>query len=199
MNKGLLALNIVLLAAVGILFFLFFTKKTSLATGPVSRAVSDSAPKWQHTPVAYFDMDSVEANFVLWKQTQDEMMKREQRKNDSINFLRNSFQNYLQRVQPQFEMMNARQRDSVNALLGQMDADLKNRATELNQNYQSYYITKQQEIVTMIKNYCREFNRDKRYSYIIAREPGLFYYTDTAYNITAELLKGLNNYYGKKK
>jgi outer membrane protein len=60
-------------------------------------------------------------------------------------------------------------------------------------------MTRQQEIVTKIKNYCKEFNKDKKYSYIIAREPGLFYYTDTAYNVTSELLKGLNAFYDKKK
>ncbi|HET9432167.1 MAG TPA: OmpH family outer membrane protein, partial [Chitinophagaceae bacterium] len=95
--------------------------------------------------------------------------------------------------------LTQRQRDSLGNELAQMDMEIKNRAAELNQNYQTYYMSKQQEIVTLIKNYCREFNKDRRYSYIIAREPGLFYYTDTAYNVTSELLKGLNDFYAKKK
>ena len=74
-----------------------------------------------------------------------------------------------------------------------------NRTAELNQKYQTYFMSRQQEIVTKIKNYCKEFNKDKKYSYIIAREPGLFYYTDTAYNVTSELLKVLNAFYSKKK
>jgi len=66
------------------------------------------------------------------------------------------------------------------------------------QDYQKYYVGKQQEIVTLIKNYCKEFNKDRKFSYIIAKEPGLFYFADTAYNITPELLKGLNAFYAKK-
>ena len=199
MNKGLLVLNIVLLVAVGILFFLFFTRKgdtgsvTPLRTGP------DTAAQWQHTPVAYFDMDSIEANFILWKQAQADVVKREAGINDTINQMKMGFQSYYQKLQAQSASLTPRQKDSLSNELAQMDAEIKNRTAELNQNYQTYFMSRQSEIVTKIKNYCKEFNKDRRFSYIIAREPGLFYYTDTTYNVTSELLKGLNSFYSKKK
>jgi len=199
MNKGLLALNIVLLIGVGILFFLFFNKKDNASSVIPTRTDPDPAPQWQHTPVAYFDMDSIEANFVLWKQVQAEVVKREAGINDTINQMKMGFQNYYQKLQAQSANLSPRQKDSLGNELAQMDAQIKNRTSELNQNYQTYFMTRQQEIVTKIKNYCKEFNKDKKYSYIIAREPGLFYYTDTAYNVTSELLKGLNAFYAKKK
>ena len=199
MNKGLLILNVILLVAVGVLFFLFLNGKDNPATNTITRSPSDSAAKWQHIPVAYFDMDSVEANFSLFKQMQTEVVKREAGINDTINQMRKAFQNYYQKLQAQGASLSQRQRDSLGNELAQMDMEIKNRASELNQNYQAYYMTKQQEIVTLIKNYCKEFNKDRRYSYIIAREPGLFYYTDTTYNVTSELLKGLNAFYAKKK
>ena len=199
MNKGLLALNIVLLIGVGILFFLFFSRKNNAASITSMRTGTDTASKWQHTPVAYFDMDSIEANFVLWKQVQAEVVKREAGINDTINQMRNGFQSYYQKLQAQSANLSPRQKDSLSNELAQMDAEIKNRTSDLNQKYQTYFMTRQQEIVTKIKNYCKEFNKDKKYSYIIAREPGLFYYTDTAYNVTSELLKGLNAFYSKKK
>jgi len=199
MNKGLLTLNIVLLICVGVLFFLFFTRKDNATSVPPNRTDPDTASKWQHTPVAYFDMDSIEANFVLWKQVQAEVVKREAGINDTINQMRNGFQSYYQKLQAQSANLSPRQKDSLGNVLAQMDAEIKNRTAELNQKYQTYFMTRQQEIVTKIKSYCKEFNKDKKYSYIIAREPGLFYYTDTAYNVTSELLKGLNAFYSKKK
>ena len=199
MNKGLLALNIALLIGVGILFFLFFSRKDNTASITTNRTDPDTASKWQHTPVAYFDMDSIEANFVLWKQVQAEVVKREAGINDTINQMRNGFQSYYQKLQAQSANLSPRQKDSLSNELAQMDAEIKNRTADLNQKYQTYFMTRQQEIVTKIKNYCKEFNKDKKYSYIIAREPGLFYYTDTAYNVTSELLKGLNAFYSKKK
>jgi outer membrane protein len=199
MNKGLLALNIVLLLAVGILFFLFFTRKNNTTSVIPIRTGPDTAAQWQHTPVAYFDMDSIEANFILWKRVQAEVVKREAGINDTINQMKMGFQSYYQKLQAQSANLSPRQKDSLGNELAQMDAEIKNRSAELNQNYQTYFMSKQQEIVTLIKNYCKEFNKDRRFSYIIAREPGLFYYTDTAYNVTSELLKGLNSFYSKKK
>ena len=199
MNKGLLALNIVLLIGVGILFFLFFNKKDNTSSVIPIRNDHDTAIQKQQTPVAYFDMDSIEANFFLWKQVQTEVVKREAGINDTINQMRNGFQSYYQKLQSQSANLSPRQKDSLGNELAQMDAEIKNRTAELNQKYQTYFMSRQQEIVTKIKNYCKEFNKDKKYSYIIAREPGLFYYTDTAYNVTSELLKGLNAFYSKKK
>jgi len=199
MNKGLLALNIVLLISVAILFFLFFNKKDNASAAIPIRNNHDTAIQKQQTPVAYFDMDSIEANFFLWKQVQTEVVKREAGINDTINQMRNGFQSYYQKLQAQSANLSPRQKDSLGNELAQMDAEIKNRTAELNQKYQTYFMSRQQEIVTKIKNYCKEFNKDKKYSYIIAREPGLFYYTDTAYNVTSELLKGLNAFYSKKK
>jgi len=198
MNKGLLALNIVLLIGVAILFFLFFTRKDKV-TSVITRTGTDTAAQWQHTPVAYFDMDSIEANFVLWKKVQAEVVKREAGINDTINQMKMGFQSYYQKLQSQSANLSPRQKDSLGNELAQMDSEIKNRTAELNQNYQTFFMSKQQEIVTLIKSYCKEFNKDRRFSYIIAREPGLFYYTDTAYNVTSDLLKGLNAFYNKKK
>ena len=169
MNKGLLTLNIILLVAVGVLFFLVFNGKGKTTTNTVTRSPSDTSTQWQRIPVAYFDMDSVEANFSLFKQMQTEVVKREAGINDTINQMRAAFQSYYQKLQAQGANLTPRQRDSLGNELAQMDMEIKNRATELNQNYQTYYMSKQQEIVTLIKNYCKEFNKDRKYSYIIAR------------------------------
>lgn len=199
MNKGLLTLNIISLLAIGILFYLFFSKNENGTGSKTVISAANTASQRGHTPVAYFDMDSIEANFVLWKQVQADVVKREAGINDSINQMRMSFQNYYQRLQSQGASLTPRQKDSLGNVLAEMDMNIKNRAAELNQNYQTYYMSRQQEIVNKIKSYCNEFNKDKKYSYIIAKEPGLFYYTDTLYNVTSELLKGLNEFYDKKK
>ena len=198
MNRSLLVLNIVLLLAVGGLFFLFFTRDSKAGEYIIRHPGVDTAGDWQHTPVAYFEMDSIEANFIEFRKMQDEVLKREQIKNDSINILKQIFQNYVLQVQPLFQKMNPAEKDSLNSVVMVLDNDTKNKIADLNQRYETYYFSRKTELVTQIKNFCKEFNKDRRYSYIIANEP-LFYYADTTYNITRELLKGLNDYYSKKK
>jgi outer membrane protein len=143
-------------------------------------------------------MDSIETNFTLWKQVQDEVLKNEQTIYDSINRMKLGLQMQVQKFQEDEPKMQAEDVKRATSYFMQRDQEIKNIEKNLMQDYQKYYITKQTEIVNLIKNYCKEFNKDRRYSYIIAREPGLFYYTDTAFNVTSELLKGLNAFYAKK-
>jgi len=51
----------------------------------------------------------------------------------------------------------------------------------------------------MIRKFCSEYNKDKRYAIIISNEPGLVFYKDSTMDITRDLLEGLNKMYGKKK
>ena len=199
MNKGLLVLNIVLFIAVVILFFLFFSRKDKTISVIPTRSNHDTTALRQQTPVAYFDMDSIEENFFLWKKVQDEVLKSEQTINDSINRMKMGLQMQYQQFKEQEAKMPLDDIKKANSYFMERDQEIKNRERTLMQDYQKYYMNRQQEIVNKIKNYCKEFNKDKKYSYIIAREPGLFYYTDTAYNVTSELLKGLNAFYNKKK
>lgn len=199
MNKGLLAINIVLLLAVVILFFLFFTRNKKTGETIISRPGIDTAAAWEHTPVAYFEMDSIEANFVEFRKMQDSVLKSEQKMYDSINKLRSDFQMQVQKFQEQQSKMSQDEVNKSREYFFMKDQEIRNIEKDLNQEYQKTYMNKQQGIITKIKSYCKEFNKDKKYSYIIAKEPGLFYYTDDAYNITSELVKGLNEYYGKGK
>jgi len=50
-----------------------------------------------------------------------------------------------------------------------------------------------------IKDYLKKFNEDRRYSFIFSYEPGLFYYKDSAFDITSQVLKGLNDQYKARK
>jgi len=41
----------------------------------------------------------------------------------------------------------------------------------------------------------QEYNKSHSYTYIVSYEQGLFYYKDSVNNITADLIKGLNERY----
>lgn len=68
----------------------------------------------------------------------------------------------------------------------------------MDQKYQDLQMRKKQEIKTKIEDYLKEYNKTRGYSYILAYEPGIIFYRDTMYNITGDLVKGLNDQYKKK-
>ena len=76
---------------------------------------------------------------------------------------------------------------------------MKNRRSLLDKEYNDFVTRRMQEVKSKIEDFLKEYNRDKGYSYIISYEPGLFYLKDTIYNITRDVVKGLNELYGKKK
>jgi outer membrane protein len=56
-----------------------------------------------------------------------------------------------------------------------------------------------QELKNKIEEFLKEYNKTKNYSYIVSYEQGIFYYKDTVYNITSEVISGLNEIYKLKK
>ncbi|HEX3025194.1 MAG TPA: OmpH family outer membrane protein, partial [Chitinophagaceae bacterium] len=69
----------------------------------------------------------------------------------------------------------------------------------MDQEMQDETVKKLQDVKKKIEDYLKEYNKGKGYSYIFASSPDLIYYKDTVYNITNDLLKGLNEMYKKKK
>ena len=197
MNKGLLALNVVFLAAVGVLFFLHFEKNKNSAVKKETR--NDSTVDERPFRVAYFDMDSVENSFTLAKEMQAELSKKDDNIAAEMNRMQSGYQQKYQKYQQDGPAMTQPQVEAAQRELFQLEQNIKSRKTQLDQEYQTYYVNKQQEILSLIRKFCNEYNKDGRYSLIIANEPGLIYYKDTTFNITKDLLKGLNEMYSKQK
>jgi outer membrane protein len=85
--------------------------------------------------------------------------------------------------------------------LRELGESLKGQKQDIDQKYQEFLMRKNLDIKKKIEDYLKEYNKTRNYSYIISYEQGLFYFRDTAYNITADIIKGLNEFYkpGKSK
>lgn len=191
MKKGMIIWNVVL--SVLSVYFLF-----QFVTGGAAKTLS----KAKATPagpfkMAYFEMDSVEANFELVKELKDELLKKEQGIEQEMQKMANNMQqryNYYQQ-QANTGLMNQSQSDAAGRELRNLDEQMKNRKQALDAEYGDFVMRRQNEIKAKIEEYLREYNNASAYTYIVSYEPGLFYYKDTAYNITTDLVKGLNERY----
>lgn len=201
MKNGLLIWNVVLTIVAGYLLYAQFngsTKKTEIVnTTPDKQEVAGSVP----FRIAYFEMDSVENNFQVVKNAKAQIAKKEDDINNELNNMARNLQqqyNYYQ-GQAQSGAMSDAQREEATQKLKSMDDQMKNRKQELDQQYNEFVTRKMKDIKTNIEDFLKDYNKDKNYSYIIAYEQGLFYYKDSAYNITSDVIKGLNEMYKAKK
>ena len=196
MKNGLLVINALLVIAVGYLLFKQFgpKKQGSITT---KYAAHDSATSNCDFRIAYFEMDSIEANFNMVKDVKAEIGIKDEEYNRNLGVLdqtyRNRYNDYMQKGMSQTES-EAAQMD-----LKKLSDQLKDQKQVLDQKYQDFVMRRNLDIKKKIEEFLAVYNQSKMYSYIVSYEQGLFYYKDTAYNITNDVIKGLNELYKAKK
>lgn len=193
MPRGLLIWNILLTLVAGYLLVMQFGsggKKSGKGNGNDTDSLKNSG----QFRMAYFEMDSVASNFDLVKEVKAELNKKEEDINRQIDALSKNLQQKYKYYQNQAESgsMTQAQMDAAGADIKKMDDDIKARKLQLDQEYNDLMVRRQGEIKTKIEAFLKDYNKTKNYSYIISYEQGLFYFKDTAYNITADVVKGLN-------
>lgn len=198
MKNGLLIFNIVLLVLVGILFYLHFSsspKKAVIAN--TSTAKEDNNQK--EFRIAYFEMDSLENSFAMVKDVKSELNRKEDAINKELMRMEKTYRDKASRYQAQAATMTQVQSEMATKDMMQMQQQMQSKKQSLDEEYQQFYMRRMKEVKTKIEDFLRDYNKDKQYSYIVAYEPGLFYYRDTMFNITSHLVNGLNASYTKKQ
>lgn len=190
-----LVLILVLFGLVGVLYYFHFDRKST----PLDTVV-DFYPKdtmvMRPLKVAYVDLDTIEEKFEYFKQKQATLEKQSEETDKELN----SAYNELQREQYQFEQKGA----SVTQIESEdfqkrYNAELQNLEREKAEKQQDFINEQKQmtdDVLAKIHAFMDEFNKTKHYSFIFSTGKGalMFFYTDTAYNITDEVLAGLNAY-----
>lgn len=144
--------------------------------------------------IAYFEMDSVEANFNMVKEVKKEISQKDAEYSNNLRQIDQAYKDKYNEFASQ-ETMTPEQNEAAQNVLRQLADKLKDQKQGIDQQYQDFVMRKNLEIKKEIEKYLQTYNEVKKYSYIIAYEPGLFYYRDSAYNITADVIKGLNATY----
>ncbi len=196
MKNGLFIWNVVLsLVAVFLLFLQFGPKKNSTGKGKIQTKDTTTGNQFR---MAYFEMDSVEANFNVVKDVKAEINAKDIEYNNSLNKLdqiyKDKYNEYAQKGS-----MTQEETEAAQNVLKQLGESLKNQKQDLDQKYQDFVMRKNLDVKKKIEDYLKVYNKEKNYSYIISYEQGLFYFKDTAYNITADVIRGLNEYYKEIK
>lgn len=199
MKSGIIIFNAILLVLIGILFYLHFSTTPKVKTTASNvKSVGATAAAPDEFKIAYFEMDSLEASFEMVKDVKSELSRKEDAVTGELRRMEKSYQDKLGRYQAQAATMTQVQSESATKDMMQMQQQMQNRKQSLDQEYQDFYMRKMKEVKTKIEDYLKAYNAEKGFTYILAYEPGLFYYRDSTYDITDDLIKGLNNTYKKK-
>lgn len=194
MKNALYIVNGILVIAVGVLFYLFLTEKKNHSSIVQSSTWADTSKT--PTKIAYFEWDSIEGQ-KFYKEMQEELNhKKEEVDKQKIKL----GQIYQQRLDS-YNKKEMSQVESEKATLDmrELEQNLRSQADKYDQDLNDYVLRKKVDFNDKIRNFLKEYNQDKKFSYIIANEPGFIFYRDSAFNITRDVIAGLNQIFSKKK
>jgi outer membrane protein len=196
MKNTLLAFNIVLLILIGLLFYLHFSsrKKTEVKAASSNTSAASGAFK-----IAYFEMDSVENNYEYLKDIRNELKGKEQQLTVQLNQMKNRYMDKVNKFQQEAQTMTQEKQGAIQQDLMQEQKMIQNKEQAVGHELQDASFNKMREVNKTIEDFLKEYNKDKGYSYILAYQPGTIYYKDTNFDITEDVLKGLNANYKQKK
>jgi outer membrane protein len=194
MNKSLLGFNIVLAVAIAVLFYFQFASKNNVVSAANSFHQNENGFK-----IAYFEMDSVENHYEYLKDVRNTLRQMEQQKSSELAELRNQNKAKLQAYQKKGSNMTQEEIARANDELMRLENELKTQEQIKMGELQDESIKKMQQAKMKIEDFLKLYNKDKNYAYILSSSSNIIYYKDTTYNITADLITGLNAAYKKNK
>jgi outer membrane protein len=198
MKNGMLIWNVLLTAVAGILLFLYFGNNKKDNT--TKTATADTLSKASSTRIAYINMDSVEENYLYAREILDEVRRTEQDNNFKLQKMSDDYSKKLQGYVQQDQSAGLTQLSDAHQLdLRETEKKINDQKQLLEQEYVKKVQQLELNLRNKIKTYLKEYNSDRRYAYIMSLEDRVFYYVDTVYDVTSDVIKGLNLQHKSKK
>jgi outer membrane protein len=184
--------------ALGLIAVLFFSQNRQLEE---MRKHVDGEKKSQGSgfKIAYFDMDSLEAHYDYFKEAQTQVKAKENAMNLELSSLDRTNQKKIEAWRQKGNQMTQAEGEQAQQDYQQMQQVFASRKQALEQELYKNTEDLKTNIRKKIEDFLRDYNKQKNYSYIIEYDPSSFIYNkDTVYNITLDLVDGLNAAYKKK-
>jgi outer membrane protein len=189
-------LSILALVLIGVLFYLHFSNGEK----PKKAAVTADKTESNSFAVAYFDIDSLQEHYEYFKDVSGDIKKKETAMNAELNDLSNKAQRTIRKWQEKGNNITQAEGEQAQREVGLLQQQYQQRKGELEQEMQKLQVDRMTELRKQVEEFLKEYNKSKKYSYILSYEPGfIIYYKDSAYNITGDLITGLNTQYKDKK
>jgi outer membrane protein len=189
-------LSVVSLVLCGILFYLFAHHTEQLKT--ISKQEEQ-----RNTPnvfrIAYFDMDTLEAHYEEFRDAQAQLKTQENAMNMELSSLDRSNQKKVDVWRQKGNNLTQAEAEQAQQEIAVMQQNFKARKDALEQAYYRSTEDFKTSIRKKVEDFLKIYNKQRNYSFIFEYDPGSFiYYKDSVYNITSDLVNGLNANYKKK-
>jgi outer membrane protein len=190
--------TILSVVALGLIAVLFFTQKGQIEQLK-KHVEGEKKSDGTGFKVAYFDMDSLEAHYDGFKEAQAQVKAQENAMTQELSSLDRSNQKKIEAWRQKGNTMTQAEGEQAQQEYQQMQQQFASRKQSLEQELYKSTEGLKTDIRKKIEAYLKDYNKQKNYSYIIQYDANSFIYTkDSVYDITTDVVAGLNSAYKKK-
>ena len=189
MNKVQILVNVVLVAAVAVLFVLHFGKK-ECASSEVTAAPTEVMP------VAYLNVDSLLANYSFAIEASEQLMSKQEDARLKMNTKLRTFQNEVADFQRKLQnnaFLSRERAEKEQQRLAKKEQELQELEAKLTQDIMLENQKLNMQLADSLTNFLQVFNADGRYHVILsntAKDNVLM--AAEQYDITQEVVAGMN-------
>jgi outer membrane protein len=193
-------LSLVALALIGVIFFTQKREITQLKGQVAASKGAGGSNVGRNFKIAYFDLDTLQARYEYMKDVKNQAADEENRINQDLASLDRKNQQQIEAWRQKGNAMSQAEAEDANRKYQDMQQEFASHKQEQEQKLYKFEEEKRNEIRKRVEDFIRDYNKQKNYSYIIAYDANSFIYNkDTLYNITSDLVEGLNAAYKKAK
>ena len=150
--------------------------------------------------IAYVEVDSIMSQYTFCKEYSKILEKKSQNIQNTVNAKGRSLQAAAAKFQQdvQSNKYTQQQAEAVQAGLQRQDADLRALQQRLGTEFQNETEKFNKALRDSIQHYLAAYNKDKKYALILSKAGDNILYADKTYDITNEVIAGLNKAYKSK-
>ncbi len=193
MKNALIIINIILVAAVAYLFYLQFNTKNAASTDQ-NPSSNDSSS------IVFVNSDSLLNQYDYYLELKKEAEAKNKKLEADVVGREKAFQNEVLTYQKNGQAMSPEQRQATEQRLGKKQQDIEEYKQTLAGQLSKEDGEVSEKLYNTISTYLKEYSKKNNHSYVLgfSKGGGILYAKDKM-DVTAEVVKGLNEEYKKGK
>ncbi len=200
MKSYSIALNVVLLIAVGVLYVLHFTNAGACTSANV-RENGNTIGKGD-AKIVYINTDTLLRNYTLSVELNEAFLKKQEERNTELNIKAKDLDRQAREFQRKLEnngFISAERAEAARQDLLEKNQKLQQLQQEMTEKMMKEQSELNKKLFESITNFLVEYNKEKGYEIVLSTVvAGNVLYAADGFDITQDVVKRLNEQYKKK-
>lgn len=201
MRPFLIVVNFILIIAVVFLYLKVFKNTTTKKTEPSSNLINNNSGKLKNASIAFVELDSLNEKIGFIKDRRKELeIEQKSIETDWQNGYR-GLENRKNVFLKRGNSITQQEAEKFQGELLQQQQQVDEKKRNLTQKLSEKSYKFMDDIQKKLKDFLNEYNKTKNYQYILTTGTGLDYmlFKDSTFNITKDVIKGMNELMSNKK